>query len=374
MSIMRGMKILLINYMETTAPGGINKIVRETAKHFSKNGHEVQVLQPNPLGLLPKEVLDGFTITRLSTRIGKYAYGYSPDLMTEVSHFITAFKPDVVHVHGYHTLFTLGVIRKIRVTNATIPIIFSPHMDSTASTLGGNLIFLYHKLFGQTIFDTVDYVFAGSNFERENICNNIKISKDKIAIIPLGVDSIVPKQYHKRNDKIRLLFVGYLIRRKNVGAIFDVLDTVIHKYNVEDISLTIIGNGPEKEKLIRYAGDLQIQNHIIWKKSLDKIQLEDEIKSSDYLLLLSSSEAFGIIVAETLALGTPTIVTDTTALSEFASEPGCFAVPYPPDPNEIARQILSTEQLNIGPFSERIRIWSGVADDYISIYVRHIRG
>ena len=251
MSIMRGMKILLINYMETTAPGGINKIVRETAKHFSKNGHEVQVLQPNPLGLLPKEVLDGFTITRLSTRIGKYAYGYSPDLMTEVSHFITAFKPDVVHVHGYHTLFTLGVIRKIRVTNATIPIIFSPHMDSTASTLGGNLIFLYHKLFGQTIFDTVDYVFAGSNFERENICNNIKISKDKIAIIPLGVDSIVPKQYHKRNDKIRLLFVGYLIRRKNVGAILDVLNVIRTKWGVNEIYFDNIGMAGKGKRCIR---------------------------------------------------------------------------------------------------------------------------
>ena len=360
--------------METTAPGGINKLVRETAKHFSKNGHEVQVLQPNPLGLSPKEVLDGFTITRLSTRIGKYAYGYSPDLMMGVSHFIDAFKPDIVHVHGYHTLFTLGVIRKIRATNATIPIIFSPHMDSTASTLGGNLIFLYHKLFGQTIFDTVDYVFAGSNFECENIHSNVDVPKDKIAIVPLGVDIIVPKKYHRIHDKIQLLFVGYLIKRKNVRAVLDVLGTLVHNYGVEGINLTIVGDGPEKGRLFQYAEKLHVQNHVIWRKSLNNDQLRYEIVNSDYLLLLSSSEAFGIIVAETLALGTPTIVTNTTALSEFASEPGCFVVPYPPDPNEIAKQILAVEQIKIGPFSGRIRTWNSVADDYINIYVRHIRG
>ncbi len=42
------MKVLLINYMETTHPGGVNMVVPEIAKNISRMGHECIVLQPNP--------------------------------------------------------------------------------------------------------------------------------------------------------------------------------------------------------------------------------------------------------------------------------------------------------------------------------------
>lgn len=45
---MREMKLLLTNYMETTAAGGINKVVREVGGALANQGHEVTVLQPNP--------------------------------------------------------------------------------------------------------------------------------------------------------------------------------------------------------------------------------------------------------------------------------------------------------------------------------------
>ena len=54
------MKILIINYMETKDPGGINRVVIETAKNMAKMGHEVIVLQPNPSNHPGEEIFEGF--------------------------------------------------------------------------------------------------------------------------------------------------------------------------------------------------------------------------------------------------------------------------------------------------------------------------
>ena len=71
------MRILLINYMETNSPGGINKVIREIAKNLSKRGHEVIVLQPNPFNLENEELYEGFKIIRVSSLFDntKYLYG-----------------------------------------------------------------------------------------------------------------------------------------------------------------------------------------------------------------------------------------------------------------------------------------------------------
>ena len=61
------MKIRLINYLETTHPGGINMIMRGIAKNISDMDHESIVLQPNPANLPDEEIYEGFKIIRISS-------------------------------------------------------------------------------------------------------------------------------------------------------------------------------------------------------------------------------------------------------------------------------------------------------------------
>ena len=100
------------------------------------------------------------------------------------------------------------------------------------------------------------------------------------------------------------------------------------------------------------------------------------MKRADLLLLLSNSEAYGIVVAEALALGTPCIVADATALHEFVAEPGCFGVDYPPDPEKVARLITEVfeSSVQVGPFSDKIRPWGAVGRAYERLYCQCIGG
>jgi hypothetical protein len=59
------MNIVLTKYMETTSPGGISKVVTQLGMGLSKKGHNVTVLQGNPLRLASEEIFEGFRIVRI---------------------------------------------------------------------------------------------------------------------------------------------------------------------------------------------------------------------------------------------------------------------------------------------------------------------
>ena len=366
------MKLLLINYMETTAPGGINKVVFEIAKWLSKWGHEVVVLNPawdDNLQMSEEKIKD-FKLIR-GYKYRESLYGLSIKNVRVIKEVTEEFKPDVIHVHGYHTLFSPEMIYIIKKHHPNIPLVFSPHLDVARSTFAGKYLWsIYNFFVGKRIFKLVDRIISPSEFEAKTLAHQFGISLDKISVIPHGVDVINTEKPLKQGDKIYLLYSGYLIKRKRVEYILESLHSLVHDFGVKDVVLTIIGDGPEKKRLLRLAEKLGIINKIEWKSFLPRDELINEIRNADVFLLLSESEAYGITVAEALALGTPVIVTKRTALKEFLNEPGCFGVDYPPDPKEVAELILKivNSDIKVGPFSKKIRTWDKVVEDYEKVY------
>ena len=148
------------------------------------------------------------------------------------------------------------------------------------------------------------------------------------------------------------------------------MNALVHDLRVKNVVLTIVGEGPENENLLEMSKDLNLDKYIEWKPFLSRDKLINKIRQSDIFMLLSRSEAYGITVAEALALGTPCIITERTALKEFSMEPGCFVVDYPPEPREVADSILDIYEndVTVGPFTEKIRPWNKVSEDYERLY------
>jgi len=366
------MKILIINYMETTAPGGINKVVAEIGENLSDKGHEIIVLQPNPLNLPSEEVYKNFKIVRVKSIIGEIAYGLNPEMFFYLKKHIKKLNPDLVHVHGYHNLLSLEIIYTLRKISPNIPIIFSSHLDTYRSTFVGKYFWYLYNIFGKNLFKLSSTIISPSEFEAETIINVFHTPINKIAIIPHGVNEVnIDKKLTIENDRINLLYVGYLIKRKGIQFIIDSLFHLIYKQNIDNVSLTIIGEGSEKKKIMELIDDLNLSKYVVWGENLLQSELIKIYKKSDIVLLLSESEAYGIVVAEALACGTPVIVTKKTALTEFTKEPGCFGVDYPPKPEEVAKLIIKIVNIDVkvGPFSKKIRTWDEVTLDYEKIYL-----
>jgi len=118
------MKILLINYMDTLTPGGINTVVRELAKRLVKKGCYVVVFNPS----WTKRKLCYKKYGRLVFVKG---YGYNHALYglnirnaLLILRLIQRFNPDIIHLHGFHNLFIPIVIILIRLFHPSKLIVF----------------------------------------------------------------------------------------------------------------------------------------------------------------------------------------------------------------------------------------------------------
>ncbi len=135
----------------------------------------------------------------------------------------------------------------------------------------------------------------------------LKDFKDKIAVIPYGIDVNKFRKFDKNRVKeLRrlgkspfFLFVGRLVRYKGVRFLIEAMREV-------DGTLFVVGNGPLLADLRAVAGD---NVHFFTKVSDEN--LADFYNACDVLVLPSTTraEAFGIVQLEAMACGRPVIST-----------------------------------------------------------------
>jgi glycogen synthase len=365
------LKILFANYSEITSPGGVHKTIREIAKNLSNKGHEVIVLQANPSRLSENEFLDGYRCIRMNLPYAKYFYGFDPRMKIYLENYLMDIVPDIIHVHGYHSLFSLEMIILLKlIFRLNLPIVFSPHYGGKShNSFAGKYLWNIYNFFGSNIFNLINKTICASEYEKNTLKKELSINGNNILVIPHGVDELEMVK-RERSDQIHLLYAGYLLELKGIQYIIKTVYELKSQFN-RDVLLTIIGDGYYKPSLVKLSNELSLQDSINWYHFMSGKEYYNKLKEADILLLLSKSENYGIVAAESLALGIPVIVSNTTALSEFITEPGCFGIDFPPDPKKVAELVIRIKEgdMEVGPFSDKIRKWIKVSDDYERIYL-----
>ncbi len=114
----------------------------------------------------------------------------------------------------------------------------------------------------------------------------------------------------KRNSIFRFIYVGNLIKRKNV----DYLINAIAKLKLENIELWIVGKGPEENHL-RSLADLLIPKKVKWFGVVPMSKASNLISQSDCLVLPSRFDGWGAVVSESLMVGTPVVCSNVCGSS-----------------------------------------------------------
>ena len=120
------------------------------------------------------------------------------------------------------------------------------------------------------------------------------------------------KKEYKLDDKPVVLFVGNLIKRKNVDSILEA-----KKIASSDYYLVVVGDGPLFKKLKKKVEDENIHDVIFTGARND---VENIIPSCDVLILPSFSESFGLVLIEALACGKPVIGSDVGGITEIITD------------------------------------------------------
>jgi len=159
-----------------------------------------------------------------------------------------------------------------------------------------------------------------SKWASDSAINDFKVQASKVFTIPFGanIDYVPAKErvLSKRLTEVcKLLFLGVDWARKG-GAI--AFDTFIELNNMGiDTHLTVCGCVPPEK--FRHP-KLTIIPFLDKNKKEGKEKFDDMFLHSDFLILPTRSECFGVAFCEASAFGLPSITTDTGGVSSAVTE------------------------------------------------------
>jgi glycosyltransferase involved in cell wall biosynthesis len=168
----------------------------------------------------------------------------------------------------------------------------------------------YHRF-----YDRLDAVICQSQYMAKDLLETATIDPAKVVVVNNPVDlerieSLSRARVQGRPDRpeggretIELLAVGRLVHVKG----FDMLISAVEMLRGLPLRLTILGEGPEEEELKDQARRLGVADRI----SFEGFQRNPYpyMREADALVLSSRHEGFPNVVLESIACGTPVIVT-----------------------------------------------------------------
>lgn len=179
-----------------------------------------------------------------------------------------------------------------------------------------------------------------------------------IEVIPTGID-LRRFSAGTRSDRLRarlgakdaklLLFVSRLAKEKNVELLIEALAAAGGGRSV----LAIAGDGPERDALEAYAGNLGVAGRVRFLGAVERAELPELYASADAFVFPSVSETQGIVLAEAMAAGALVIAAQTAQNEDVLGDAGLLA---PPNAAAFARAFESIPEVPSEERRERSRL------------------
>ena len=362
-----------ITYVSPRYPpyiGGVETHVSELTARASARFRRVSVVTTDPSGGLPstQNLGNGLTIFRVRS----FAPGENYHFPTSASliKILRSCRSPILHLHSLHDV--PGPLAAILESKSGSSIVFTPHFHGKFSSSLGKLFFEASRPVLGMVMDRVNCIICVSRFEAGIMGGAFPASAGKIKVIPNGVDSELLSRYSwSPPTSPRILFVGRLEKYKNADKVLSAF--AILREKLPSLKLTVVGKGPAKEDLVALAGQLKLGSSVEWLEGLKKPELYRLYESSTMFVLPSYLEAYGLVVAEAVAVGTPTIVANSSALAEFVTA-GLAASVEPPVETEKLVDAMSLVLESPRSYSSRYKVsdmiqsWDSVAAKTFETY------
>lgn len=108
-----------------------------------------------------------------------------------------------------------------------------------------------------------------------------------------------------KNNKKNLLYVGYLVKRKRLDLLLKSIEILAKKRS--DFILKIVGDGPEKENLVKLVDKLGLAKFVIFEGYKQKEELIKYYAEADCFLFPTDFDIWGLVLVEAMAAGLPCI-------------------------------------------------------------------
>jgi rhamnosyl/mannosyltransferase len=293
--------------------GGIENHIRVLAEAQAAAGDEVQVLVAGPAG---DESLNGVRVRRFPAPVTAASTPLSPGLWRAVADA----RVDLVHVH---TPYPLGEMAQWRFGSR--PYVVTYHAEPTRP-VQRLILRAYAPLFGRYLRDAARIIVTSPRYAEHSPF--LPAWADKLRVVPLGQD---PGRFTpgppKAQRPFTLLFAGLLRHYKGLSVLLRALPLL-----ATDARLIVIGDGPERKRLVTESRRLGVADQITWRGRVSDADLANAYQQADVFVLpaLNRAEAFGTVLVEAMLSGLPCVTTEVDSGTSWVVADGQTGLVVPP--------------------------------------------
>jgi len=185
-----------------------------------------------------------------------------------------------------------------------------------------------------------------------------------------------PERVVPREGRVRLLFVGRLVRTKGAR---DAICALAHLRDL-DVELEIVGDGFDRDACEETARTLDVVDRVTFRGALSRGQVEERYREADIFVFPSYREPGGNVPFEAMGHGLPLVVADRGGPANVVDSECGIRVPVT-TPDQFARDLAEAlRSLVVSPETraamgvaarkrvESIGLWSSKIDSMLRLY------
>ena len=245
----------------------------------------------------------------------------SPRAEKELRLSLERLKPDIVHASL--TLSPLDFRLPELCNQIKVPLVgtFHPAFDSKNRNLTASTQQLTYQLYAPSLakFNKI-IIFSDS---QKKVLEKLGVNKDKIVVIPNGVNENIWKPFNKENKKYIevkkklgngriFLYMGRIASEKNIEALL----RSWRQSKTDNCKLVIVGDGPMKPTLENSFSNLDEDKLMWWGAEMDLEFRVAIMQMAEVFFLPSLVEGLSLSLLEAMSTGTACVATDAGADGE----------------------------------------------------------
>ncbi|MBA3787777.1 MAG: glycosyltransferase family 4 protein [Actinobacteria bacterium] len=348
------MKVLVVSGIWPPDVGGPASHAPELATHLRERGHQVEVLttaaatpgaEPYPVHWVGRSLPPGLRHAVFALRLARLARH------SDVVYVVSVLTRGVVGARAARRPVLVKLTDDPAYERARRLGLFHRDLDAFQVWPGGAGALLLRALRNAAL-RWASLVLCPSEYLRRHALG-WALRPEQVVVVENASPALPDLPSHEEaRAELRvvgplLVFAGRLGAAKSLDVLLDAL------VELPDVSLLLAGDGPERERLERRAGQLDLGERVHFLGPRTRFEVLELFRAADASVLSSAWENFPHTLVEALAVGTPVVATAVGGVPEIVRDGENGLLVPPGDPLALAaalRRYLEDPELQ-----ERLR-------------------
>ncbi len=370
---------------ESSSHEGLRVHVAELARELGRQGHRVTVYtRRDGLGsgervrLAPRVNVEFITAGNPLPMSEQEIVPHIREFADRLAKRLAAKRPDVIHAH--HWLSGLAAMSAAQ--NLDIPVVQSFHGLASLEGRAAGAAAPARLRMERAIGRGVNALIATTESEGAELAR-LGIARPRIAAVPSGVDSEKFKPQGRallpRGETPRIVMLSRHLAGHGVQTVIQALT------RIPEAELVIAGGpvideldtDPDAHRLRILAKEAGVADRVTFLGRIDSGDVPGLLRSADLTVSLPAHESFGRVPVESMACGTPVVVTAVGGHLDTVIDDVTGVYVRPGRPMELAQRIrgLLAERTHLAALgiggADRVRArysWERIANETVKVY------